>query len=143
MRIRILGIILVLALLLAACESEEEDTTVERFHGIYRVYDQSVVGEKNDSVRLTVTDNQGYSLVHWPNIPGGEIEICNSRGELVAFGSSEFRFVPSIVDSAGCDHTNIPRGIFSADFRDYRNIMFDRIVADSVFSLQLTQELVD
>lgn len=120
-------LLLTLTLLFVGCEKDEDEPITEQFVGTYRVYDPDVVGEKLDSVSLTVEENTRYELIHYPVRPGRTVDFCNSSGIIDAFGTNLAVFHPQTIDFGGCDSIRVPRDTFVADFVNHGGtIHFDR-----------------
>ena len=122
---------------------EEEDSSSERsesFRGTYRVYNPAMVGEKIDSVTLTVENKVRYRFVHYPFQSGSVVDICNSSGTVEEFGTNFADFYPESIEGSGCDSLRIPHGMFITDFRSHRDTIYmDRDDDTLVYEIRLVQ----
>ncbi len=128
---------LLLAVLIG-CEKDEDEPITEQFVGTYRVYDPDVVGEKLDSVNLTVEENTRYELIHYPVRPGRTVDFCSSSGTVDGFGTNIAVFHPQPIDAVECDSIRVPRDTFVADFVNHGDtIHFDRDEDTLVYELRV------
>lgn len=130
---------------LFACSGEDNGTQsvfeVDLI-GTYHVTYSAVVGNKSDSVLLSITANT-YSASHF----GPDPRFCNSEGVITDYGTPLVTLSRQTVLGSGCDSLRIPEGTFEADYRSRGDtIVFERKVAvgaplfgDSVFTLTLIQ----
>ena len=135
---QILGAVVALVVMLAACRSEPETEPPLTYHGTYTFDVSSVVGSQTDSVTLSVTDGRRYSLIHYGVTPTARVNFCNSGGNVYNFKTMTVMFEPTIISSGNCDTLHIPRGDFRTDSRTHGDTTwFDRVSGDTVFSLRL------
>lgn len=135
----ILGL-LTLAVLNGCEEKDNSSDQSESFRGTYRVYDPAFVGEKIDSVTLTIENNIRYRFVHYPYQPGGVADICNSSGRVEEFGTNFATFFPESIEPGGCDSIRIPRDMFVTDFASHRDTIYmDRVTDTLVYEIRLVQ----
>ena len=135
---RAISILTLLLLAVVGCEEEEDDPITEQFVGTYRVYDPAIVGEKLDSVSLTVEENTHYQFVHYRVRPGAVIDFCSNSGTVNGFGTNIAVFHPQTIDVGGCDSIRVPRDTFVADFVNHGDtIYFDRDEDTLVYELRL------
>ena len=119
---------------LAGCGDDEDPIPTVAYRGVYRVYRLEVVGDKTDSVILTIENNRNYSIENFD----ADIAFCNSAGVVEDFGSNFAFFDPMTIDSGNCDVKRLPRGEFHSDFVNHGDtIWLDRLSADSAFSFRL------
>ncbi len=126
-------------LLLVGCEEKDNSSDQsESFRGTYRVYDPAFVGEKIDSVTLTVESNLYYRFVHYPFQPGSVVDICNSVGTVEEFGTNFATFIPESIEGSGCDSLRIPHDMFVTDFRSHGDTIYmDRDADTLVYEIRL------
>lgn len=111
--------------LLNGCEGKDNSSgQSESFRGTYRVYDPAFVGEKIDSVTLTIESNIRYRFVHYPFQPGGMVDFCNSAGTVEEFGTNFATFLPESMEGSGCDSIRIPRDMFVTDFSTHGDTIY-------------------
>jgi len=135
---QILGAVVALVVVLAACRDEPGTEPPQTYHGTYAFEISSVVGRQIDSVTLTVTDGRRYSLIHYGVTPTARIIFCNSSGNVYNFNSMTIRFEPTVILARNCDTLRVPHGDFHADSRTHGDTTwFDRVSGDSIFSFRL------
>jgi hypothetical protein len=123
---------------LIGCEEDEDEPITEQFAGTYRVYDPAVVGEKIDSVTLTVDNNVRYRFVHYPILAGRVVNFCNSSGTVEEFGTNFATFFPESIEGVGCDSIRIPRDMFVTDFTTHGDTLYmDRDDNTLVYEIRL------
>lgn len=134
----VLGAVVALVFVLAACRGEPETEPPQTYRGTYTFDISSVVGGQTDSVTLTVTDGRRYSLIHYGVTPTARINFCSSSGNVYNFKTMTVVFEPTIISAGNCDTLRIPRGDFRADSRTHGDTTwFDRVSGDSSFSFRL------
>ena len=139
MRKVLILILLTLAIFIGCGKDEEqEDSKTEQLVGTYRVYNPDIVGEKIDSVTLTIENNIRYRFVHYPFRQGWAVNICNSSGIVEEFGSNFATFFPDSIDGFDCDTIHVPRDLFTADFRYHGDtIHMDRDDGTLLYEIRL------
>ncbi|MDH3891162.1 MAG: hypothetical protein OEV49_08765 [candidate division Zixibacteria bacterium] len=133
-------ILIFLTVLVGCVEKDDSSEKSESFRGTYRVYNPAVVGEKIDSVTLTIESEVRYRFAHTPFRPGVVVDICNSSGMVEEFGTNFATFFPESVEVGGCDSIRIPRDVFTTDFQNHGDTIYmDRDDDSLVYEIRLLE----
>lgn len=131
--------ILCVGILCTMISCTEEDPIVPEpisFRGSYRVFDPLIVGEKFDSVLLTISQGH-YSFIHYDT----PRDFCDSEGAVIGYGTPTVEFVTTQRFGVNCDSLNVPVGKFTAVYVGHGDtIHMDRVGPTLQFSLRLLPE---
>jgi len=106
--------------------------------GTYTVAHSALVGQKSDSVFITII-NTTYTTTHF----GPDPRFCDVQGTIVDYRRAKVDLVPDEIFVGGCDSLRIPRGTFDARYAGDTVILERKVPVtapypgDSVFTLFL------
>ena len=120
------------------CSSKSVDgdisNNIKSYRGFYFAADDSsnIMMQKTDSVLLTITNGEIYSMNFFESNASSDVEFCDHTGLMSGFWTNSIIFIPNSIDLINCDSIRIPRGEFRGDYVTHGDTIYIEKTIDAL-----------